>query len=267
MEQGSAIAWPAKEDIETLMAELTLVGRRAFFQEKQNTPLGRSDAVFDPTRLLVARRDDAHWEVMAEGLRGPVAVRRAPHTARRFGYLDAALGKSAAIARGDFAALAAVVLLDDGTLVIDELGARRLSPTAQIEWLFASHEAAPYRRLAIEGTGFQELLLLPLEAERSRRRQEGDRWDLPTEARHPRRNKAARIAGLEPLIQSGRLVLGCDPGEEFREELANWPRCRHDDALDALAGAVEMALEGRADGAGNVGALGGISPARGGRRF
>ena len=108
--------------------------------------------------------------------------------------------------------------------------------------LFDAHHARPFERLAIEGTGFQELLTIPIEEERTRRRASGHRFDLPVDVALPRRSKAARISALEPLLTSGALALSPDLDEEFWEELANWPRTRHDDALDAVAGAIELAM-------------------------
>lgn len=242
--RGTAVAWPEKEDYEALLAQLTLQGRHAFYQEKQNTPLGPEDALFDSAAALRARWNGDSLEVHTAGERETL-IRTHPGAraaARRFGWLDAAMGKHAR--RGDFAALAAVLLLPDGTLVAESLRAGRHAPTRQVALLFDQHDAAPFERLAIEGTGFQELLLLPIEEEKQRRRRAGRAWNLPVETAHPTRSKAARIATLEPLLASGRLVLFPTLDEEFWEELATYPRSAHDDALDALAGAVGLALGG-----------------------
>lgn len=242
MEQGSAVIWPEKEDYEELMCQLTLQGRRAFSQEKQNEPLGPEDALFDPTRILRGRWRDSTVEILAT--EGGTIIRTIDghrHPPRRVGFLDAALGKGRARGRGDFAAFASLLVFPDGTLLLERLEARRIPPSDQVRRLFDQHAATPFADLAIEGTGFQELLLLPIEEERRRRRQGGQGADLPVRAVHPTRSKAARISSLEPLLSSGRLVLAEGLDEELWEELLAWPRSTHDDALDAVAGAVELA--------------------------
>ena len=242
MEAGTRVAWREKEDYEELYAQLTLQGRRAFYQEKQNTPLGPQEALFQPERALRALVNDGRLQIHS----GESHVRSydaaTHHAARRFGYLDASLGKGSRTAKGDFCALATVILLPDNSLVVESLWARRAPPTEQVARLFDAHHARPFERLAIEGTGFQELLTIPIEEERTRRRASGHRFDLPVDVALPRRSKAARISALEPLLTSGALALSPDLDEEFWEELANWPRTRHDDALDAVAGAIELAM-------------------------
>jgi predicted phage terminase large subunit-like protein len=242
MESGAEVLWPEKEDYEELMCQLTLQGRRAFAQEKQNEPLGPEEALFTPERILRARWVDGTLEVL-QGTDGVVvrtlnSARLAP---RRVGFLDAALGKGRAKGTGDFAALAVVLAFPDGTLLVERLEARRIPPSEQVRRLFDQHAAAPFHDLAIEGTGFQELLLLPIAEEQRIRRRDGNAVELPVRAVHPNRSKAARIASLEPLFCSGRLVLGEGLDEELWEELRTWPRSTHDDALDAIAGAVELA--------------------------
>ncbi|MBX3728568.1 MAG: hypothetical protein KF858_05235 [Candidatus Sumerlaeia bacterium] len=235
--------WPEHEDCEHLMTQLVVQGRRAFFQEKQNEPLGPEEALFDPeTAWRARRRPDGTVELLAPGA-VTAAIVIARGDLRLFAYHDAALGKRRAAGAGDFAALAAVGLAPDGRLVALSLWVRRAPASAQVAALFDMHEALGFERLGIEGTGFQELLTLPIEEERRRRARAGRRADLPVEVIHPRRRKEARIAALEPLLASGRLALAEDLPEEFWIELARYPRTEHDDALDALAGAVELANE------------------------
>ncbi len=246
MDRGAEVLWPEKEDYEDLMSQLTLQGRRAFFQEKQNQPLGPEDALFDGESALRAQWLGSELQVGVLRNGAFIPVRRyadASGTGRRFGYLDAALGKGGRSGRGDFAALAEVVLLPDGSLVVDRLTARRLSPTEQVTRLFDAHERAAFERVAVEGTGFQELLLLPIEEERKRRQRSTRRADIPIETVHPKKSKLARIAALEPLISNGTIALGEGLDEEFWEELGTFPNTAHDDALDALAGAVTLARQ------------------------
>jgi hypothetical protein len=240
MERGAEVLWPEREDYEELMAQLTIGGRRAFQQEKQNNPIGPDDALFDPSVILRANREGDRLHIHT-GCERATHLRTLPihGTEKRAAYLDAALGKNNR--QGDFAALAVVLQLHDGTLLLERLEARRLPPTAQIHRLFDLHAQNTIHRLAIEATGFQELLLLPFDEERRRRAQNALPADLNAEPHHPRHSKFNRIAALEPLLANGTLIAasdGLDP--EFWDELHHWPRSTHDDALDAVAGAVSL---------------------------
>ncbi|MDX2176730.1 MAG: hypothetical protein SF028_09670 [Candidatus Sumerlaeia bacterium] len=242
MLEGAGVLWPEKWSYEELMAALHLQGRRAFYQELQNSPLGPEDALFDAEAALRGAWDGASLRLFrAAGGREVESRRAAGGGVLRFGHLDLALGKGRERGRGDFSALAVVARLADGTLFAESLWARRAPPSEQVARLFAQHDAQPFTRLAVEGTGFQELLLLPIEEERARRRRARLRADLPIELVKPTARKESRIAALEPLLANGALALAPDLDEEFWEELAQFPRSRHDDALDALAGAVELA--------------------------
>lgn len=234
MESGSRVLWPEHEDYEELMAQLVLQGRRAFYQEKQNQPLGREDALFRMDAVRRARREPGGAWTLEGG------ASAAPSSWRAFGFLDPALGgKSRA---GDYAALATVLLADDGLLLLSDCWVRRAPPTEQIRRLFDLHERVGYELLAVEGTGFQDLMRLPVEDERRRRAALGRALSPPVRYVQPRRRKETRIAALEPLLSSGRLVLAEDLDEEFWRELESYPNTAHDDALDAAAGAVELAL-------------------------
>ncbi len=242
MQQGARVLWPEQEDYEQLMAQLVVQGRRTFYQEKQNEPLGPEDALFTPETCWRAQRTAAGWRVMPPD-KDPARVREYPDTSlRRFGYHDAALGKPGHKV-GDFAALATVALAEDGTLILESIWLKRAAPTEQIDAMFDAHELRPFEQLAIEGTGFQELLTIPVEDERRRREQHARRSDLPVVVIKPRRAKHVRIASLEPTLSNARLILADTLPEEFRTELARYPRCDHDDALDAVAGAVEIAMQ------------------------
>lgn len=251
MAAGAEVLWPEHEDYEQLQAQLVLQGRRAFFQEKQNQPLGPEEALFEPERAWRVRRGADGWELLPPPAAHHAAAPTRPvrtyalDSLRLAGYLDSAMGKG----RGDFAALANVARAPDGLLLVLSMWIKRAPPSQQVAALFDLHAEAPFEALAVEGTGFQELLTMPIEEERRRRREAGLRHDLPVQVVRPTRRKEARIAALEPLLTSGRLALADNLPEEFWRELHTWPRSEHDDALDAVAGAVELAqglLSGRA---------------------
>lgn len=250
MEAGTRVLWPEHEDYEHLQAQIITQGRRAFFQEKQNAPLGPEDALFDGERCWRLRGEGEGWTRVPPAIGDGAASsgRYDSRALRYFAFLDSALGKRRADGTGDFAALATVGVASDGTLALVDLWAKRAPPSAQIEAVFQRHDLFGYERVAFEGTGFQELIADPFHRLGAERTREGLRPPPPLEIVKPTRRKEARIATLEPLLATGRLALAEGLPEEFWDELARYPRVQHDDALDAAAGAVELALAWSAKG-------------------
>lgn len=155
------------------------------------------------------------------------------------GFLDSATGRSRG---GDYAAIATVGRDAQGYLYVLDIWMRRAGPTQQIQALFDLHEKWNYWLVGIETNCFQELLLLPIEEERKRRAaaRPGTRWQLPIQTVHHTQAKETRIATLEPLIANGWLLFADDLPQEFWHQLEAFPRGRHDDAPDALEGAVKL---------------------------
>lgn len=246
METGARVLWPEHEDYETLRAQRLLQGRRFFEQEKQNEPPGAEESLFASTPYSRAVRDGDDWIVTAATRDGGASkVSRSYQQAdlRVFAYHDAALGKGRAQKKGDFAALAVVGVANDGTMILMEIWIKRSPPTEQISAIFETHRRLDFEQIGIEGTGFQELLILPIKEEQQRRQGDDGERELPMTVIKPTRKKITRIAALEPLLNCGRLALSEDLPDEFWRELQDFPHVQHDDALDASAGAVELAMK------------------------
>ncbi|MFP4381347.1 MAG: phage terminase large subunit [Candidatus Sumerlaeia bacterium] len=161
------------------------------------------------------------------------------------GFLDSAAGNSKG--GGDYAAIATVGMDGDGYFYALDLWLQRAAPTKQISAMFDLHKRWRYTHFGIETNCFQQLLLLPIEEERKRRKQANERdrngqaaWQLPLHPINHHQNKETRIATLEPLLSNGWLRLSADLPEEFWNQLACFPRGKHDDALDALEGAISL---------------------------
>lgn len=267
MLRDTRVLWPAREDYYQLMVQLVTRGRRAFYQEKQNEPLCAGAAIFQPETIRRFRREGANLVLLpktpgandpaAEGTTtAPLSNSSAPtdtsasasapapasvsipiESLRIVGFLDPALGRG----HGDDAALAIVGASPGGMFLLLELLARRATPLEQIRWIFDAHERWRFHRLGIEGNCFQELLAIPFEQERARRRAEGKPADVALDMITHRRNKIERIAALEPFLVNGWLALADDVPEVLWRQLQSFPGCDHDDALDALEGAVDLA--------------------------
>jgi predicted phage terminase large subunit-like protein len=168
------------------------------------------------------------------------------------GFLDSATGRGAHRNQGDYAAIATVGLApSSGHFYLLDLWLRRAAPTVQIAAIFDLHERWRYAFFGIETNCFQQLLLLPIEEERQRRRALWENavstspalfpaWQLPIREVHHARPKELRIASLEPLLANGWLRLSTALPDLFWAELENFPHGRHDDGLDALEGALSL---------------------------
>ncbi|MFW6303956.1 MAG: hypothetical protein ACOC2L_04975 [Candidatus Sumerlaeota bacterium] len=155
------------------------------------------------------------------------------------GFLDAATGRSVR-KQGDFAAVATVGRDASGYLYLLDLWLERAAPSRQVQVLFDLHERWNYALFGLETNCFQQLLLLPIEEERKRRRSAGRPWQLPLHEVHHSEKKEMRLARLEPLITHGWLRFSRRLPQEFWTQLEGFPRAAHDDGLDALEGAVTL---------------------------
>ena len=86
------------------------------------------------------------------------------------GFLDAATGSGARKNTGDYAAIVTVGMDRAGYLYVLDVWLKRAAPTAQIAAMFDLHEKWRYTLFGIETNCFQQLLLLPIEEERKRRK-------------------------------------------------------------------------------------------------
>lgn len=161
------------------------------------------------------------------------------------GFLDAAAGKNART--GDYAAIATVGLDPAGYFYCLDLWMQRAAPSRQAQAVFDLHERWQYQLFGLETNCFQQLLLLPLEEERKRRRDAGRPWRLGLQEVHHHQNKEMRIATLEPLIHNGWLRFSRQLPDAFWAQMEQFPQGEHDDGLDALEGAVALlkGLQGR----------------------
>ncbi|MBN1865759.1 phage terminase large subunit [Candidatus Sumerlaeota bacterium] len=167
------------------------------------------------------------------------------------GFLDSATGRGAKRRTGDFAAIATVGADRAGYFYVLDVWLRRAAPTAQIAAMFDLHARWRYALFGIETNCFQELLLLPIEEERKRRREASGRdstaWQIPIREVHHSQNKETRIATLEPLVTNGWLRFATGLPDPFWAQMESFPHGEHDDALDAIEGAVSLLRSCRSD--------------------
>ena len=240
MLKGTRVLWAAKEDYYALMKQMTTLGRRAFYQEKQNDPRFAENRLFSRDQLRFFSIEGNQLSVERPG-RNPKAVSMKKLVI--CGFLDAALGKKgkrSSKRAGDYAAILTVGRDEDGYFYVLDAWLKRVPPTKQIARIFDLHQRFQYRGFGVEANCFQSLLLLPLEEERGRRREAGKAWDVPISEIHHREKKEARIMSLEPLVANGWILFNRNLPEEFFRQLEDAPTGLHDDGPDALEGAVAL---------------------------
>lgn len=249
MLNGTKVLWEEKEDYYELMRQLAIAGRRAFFKEKQNDPSQNDRKIFNPTLFKYFTSDENGDIVIKQNCPGaaqPQASAPEPvlniRDLRIYGFLDSAMGKGTVKRRkeGDYAAIITIGRDVRGYIFVLNAWMERASPSRQIEQVFALSQKYDYAAFGIETNCFQELLMLPLEEERERRRNVGDFWEVKICQFASQIKKENRISALEPLVSNGWLLFEKNLPKKFFDQLEDFPRGLHDDAPDALASAIKL---------------------------
>jgi predicted phage terminase large subunit-like protein len=245
MLRGTRVLWASREDYYDLKIQMVNQGRRAFFKEKQNEPAVGGDSFFDPTRAVRFRLAEGRIFIMVRDGSSGAAEEPGPLLVDLViaGFLDSALGGGSRA--GDDAAIVTVGADAAGYLYVLDVWMRRAAPTRQIAALFDLYEKWRHAHFGMETNCFQELLLLPIEEERRRRREAGSPWLLPIREVHHAQSKDVRIGTLEPLVTNGWLRFAVGLPDPFWAQLEGFPGYAHDDALDALEGAVALLRSNR----------------------
>jgi len=158
-----------------------------------------------------------------------------------FGFLDPAVGKNTK--KGDYAAIVTVGRDGDGYFYVLDVWMRRVGMKEQLEQAMALHQQYNYVAFGYEDNGYQEMFSNFLEEEKKRRKPQGQPWQLPLRRVTNTIRKHTRISAIEPAISSGWVRFCTGVPNEFILQAEDFPACKHDDGLDALAGAMELAKD------------------------
>lgn len=243
MLQGTRVLWPEKESYLYLMKELIETGRRAFFKEKQNDPIGGDQVLFE--RFHWYREEPGGLRIESNNVLIPWDRLKdkdgrwlAAHAA-----LDPATGQTKAKAgkTGDYAALMTGLALPTtgrerrNRLLVHHDWVKHAGPSKWISQVFSSHEEFGYQKVAVETNLYRDLLLPNFEAERKVWQEK-----LKKEIRVPfydvvnTENKEKRIYTLEPMVTHGWILFNRALSETFRRQMESFPLGDHDDGPDAL---------------------------------
>lgn len=231
MLKGTQVLWPEKEDYYFLMEEMIEIGRRSFFKEKQNEPLGADEKVFE--RIWWYREESGGARIEETGELVPWEMLKN----QAYGALDPSAGqKKAKKGRlGDYACIVAGFSHPNGRIFVHRDWTKRVPPTKQMEMVFEMHEEFKFQKFGVETNLYRNLMLPNMIEERKRREKERKSLiHLPFYEIEQIENKEKRITALEPKVTHAWLILNRALSEPARQMLEEFPHSDHDDFCDAL---------------------------------
>jgi predicted phage terminase large subunit-like protein len=223
--EGVKVLWPEKEPYLYLMKEMVEKGRRAFFKEKQNEPLGSDEAVFA----------DFRWFSEAKNILVPWKELKFS----AYGVIDPATGQKKAKAgrKGDFTSIVWGFKCNKGRLFVYKDWTRREAPSKWIQAIFDIQEtlADGFVKFGVETNLYRDLLMPNLVAERKRRELEGKKLvKVPFYDIEQHENKEKRIYQLEPKVAHGWILFNRALSEDAMQMMRAFPLGEHDDFPDAV---------------------------------
>jgi predicted phage terminase large subunit-like protein len=226
MLKGTQVLWPESKGYYALMVMIEKEGEISFNSEMQNNPVNERDAHFTVGEYQYWDDHYADAEDLIRSLKNSSYV-------SIVGACDPSMGK----ARGDRSAI--ITLLkdhgDDRMYVIDADITRR-KPNKILEDIVEYHRHRRYMRFAFETNQAQEAMAAELE------KQSMDAG-IPLSVipiQHNKVSKISRIQALQVPLKLGRLVL-CRKHLNLLEEMKCFPKGQHEDGLDALEMAYQIA--------------------------
>lgn len=231
MLKGTSVMWEEKESYYDHMIDLEEVGKRSFFKEKQNEPLGSEEPVFEKI----------HWyREVPEGFKLESNGQIIPWSELKLNCIsamDPSTGKvkSSKGQLGDFTVIAVGYKDRNGRLFVHYDFTKRVSPTKYIETIFDMNETFKFERMAVE-TNLYRNLLLPNIIQEKKKREELKKESIRIAFYDVEQteNKNERITRLEPKCNHGWIVFNRALSREFMSQIEDFPHADHDDAPDCV---------------------------------
>jgi predicted phage terminase large subunit-like protein len=213
MNEGAKVLWPERMDLLSLMI-IRATNRLAFGSEYQNDPLDSSTQIFH--KIWTYTPDEINIDELDI-----------------FGACDPSLGKTK---RSD----PSVILTlgrhpKTGILYVLDVDRKRRKPDQIIQDIFAKAQIYNYSNFCVETIAFQEMF----KDEIIKRSAEQGIY-LPVREYKSTVKKEVRISALEPLVTNGQVRI-LTSQKDLIEEMERFPRGSHDDMLDGLNMAVDLA--------------------------
>jgi hypothetical protein len=233
MLEGSQVLWPEKEPYLALMEELIEGGRRAFFKEKQNEPLGAEDKLFSRFHWYQETERNGQKGILIEESQVFIPLSHC----RAYGTMDPATGqtKTKVGKKGDFTCILTGLAEPKGRLLVHRDWTRRAPPTEYIGQIFLHHDEWEYEKFGVETNLYRNLLLPNIVAAKKRIEEQRKKIiKLPLYDIETTENKEKRIYTLEPKVTNGYILFNRALSQEFVNQFEDFPKVDHDDCCDAL---------------------------------
>jgi predicted phage terminase large subunit-like protein len=225
------------------MKELIETGRRAFYKEKQNEPIGGDEALFE--KIHWYRETSEGFLIESNNVLIPWSKLKDRNGNWLFaaGALDPATGQTKAKANkksDDSVILTGMGLQVAGRehkirLFVHEDWTRREGPSKTFREICEHNETYQYEKFGVETNLYRDLMLPNIEAERKRFQEEMKKEiNLPLYDIHNVDNKEKRIHTLEPKVTHGWILFNRALSPVFMRQLEAFPHGDHDDGPDAL---------------------------------
>lgn len=237
MLDGTEVLWPEKESYLDLMKELIETGRRAFFKEKQNEPIGGDEALFE--KILYYRETSEGFLIEHNNVLVPWSQLkdREGKWLASYGVIDPSAGqtKPKVGKLSDYACLLTGFRDGRERLFVHSDYTQRISPTRQIEMIFELYQIFGYNKFGVEVNLFRNLMMPNIEAERRRQEKASGKpmkvsfYDIENVE-----NKEKRIYTLEPKVTHGWILFNRSLSQTFMRMMEAYPHVDHDDGPDAL---------------------------------
>ncbi len=230
MLKGARVLWEASKGYYDLMVLREQDGYVSFDSEMQNEPTNPRDAIFNLNEM--------HYWTDRFGSEEELLGAIGEGDGVAYGACDPSMGKENK--NSDYSAIVTVIKdVKTGTIyVVDADIARRL-PDKTIDDILVYQRRRRYRKFGFEANNFQEFMAMELE-----KRSEATSTYLHIEEIKHSSDKLARIEALQPLVKNGAIQFS-RKHYTLLEQMKFFPRGGHDDGLDALQMAVNLAIRSR----------------------
>ena len=231
MLKGTKVLWEEHESYLDLQKEIVNEGRRAFWKEKMNDPMGDEEKIFDMEQARRFRDEGDAFRMLHNGKIFP------KDELVPFAAIDPATGQTKAKAgkKGDFTCLVTGYEDHLGRMFIAHDYTKRTSPSSYIAKIFELHEEFDYHKLGVETNLFRELLIKNIREQEKRHSRGKKNWQkLNIYEIHQTTKKEQRIHTIEPKVAHGHIVFSTSLSQEFFSQFQEFPKADHDDCPDAV---------------------------------
>lgn len=226
MLKGTQVLWPESKSYYQLMVLKEKEGDLSFNSEMQNNPVNERDAHFN-------LEECQYWDDQYDSAEDLVRYLRSKGLVSIVGSCDPSMG----VVRGDRSAIITIIKdHSDGRMYVVDADMTRRKPDVILSDVLAYHGLRNYEHFAFEANQAQAFMASELE----KRAKDSGRVLRVIPVQHSKIDKITRIQGLQVLIKSGMLMLS-RRHLTLLEEMRFFPKGAHDDGLDALEMAVDIA--------------------------